>query len=190
MVQTWVQPTAIFDEMLTVMRLAWSGETFSHHGARFDYDGVRVRPAPKRMDVWLGGQAPSELRRVGRLADGWLPSFVLPGDVEAGRVVIESVAAERDREIEADHYGVLIPYAFGPIPEPLRAVLAKRRPDLDDASELVPSTWDELIALIKRFVEVGTSKFVVLPVDEPKDADAWVAHLGEAADALLPLEAG
>jgi probable F420-dependent oxidoreductase len=184
------QRAAIFDEMLTVMRLAWSGETFSHHGARFDYDGVRVRPAPKRMDVWLGGQAPSELRRVGRLADGWLPSFVLPGDVEAGRVIIESVAAERDREIEADHYGVLIPYAFGPIPEPLRAVLAKRRPDLDDASELVPSTWDELIASIKRFVEVGTSKFVVLPVDEPKDADAWVAHLGEAADALLPLEAG
>ncbi len=90
------QRAAIFDEMLTVMRLAWTGETFSHHGARFDYDGVRVRPAPKRMDVWLGGQAPSELRRVGRLADGWLPSFVLPGDVEAGRVVIETVAAEHD----------------------------------------------------------------------------------------------
>ena len=25
------------------------------------------------LDVWLGGAAPSELRRVGRLADGWLP---------------------------------------------------------------------------------------------------------------------
>ena len=96
------------------MRLAWTGETFSHHGDRFHYDGVRVRPAPKRMDVWLGGQAPSELRRVGRLADGWLPSFVLPADVAAGRAVIEAVAAEHDREIEDDHYGVLIPYAFGP----------------------------------------------------------------------------
>ena len=70
---------AIFNEMLTVMRLAWTGETFSHHGDRFHYDDVRVRPAPKRMDVWLGGQAPSELRRIGRVADGWLPSFVAPG---------------------------------------------------------------------------------------------------------------
>jgi probable F420-dependent oxidoreductase len=181
---------AIFNEMLTVMRLAWTGDTFSHHGARFHYDGVRVRPAPQRMDVWLGGQAPSELRRIGRVADGWLPSFVLPVDVEAGRAVIEAVAAEHEREIEDDHYGVLIPYAFGPVPEQLRAVLAKRRPDLDDVSELVPTSWDQLIACIKRFVDVGTSKFVVLPVDEPKDADAWITHLGEAADALLPLESG
>jgi alkanesulfonate monooxygenase SsuD/methylene tetrahydromethanopterin reductase-like flavin-dependent oxidoreductase (luciferase family) len=140
--------------------------------------------------VWLGGQAPSELRRIGRVADGWLPSFVTPRDTEAGRVVIEAVAAEHDRAIEDDHYGVLIPYAFGPIPDQLRAVLAKRRPDLTDLSELVPTSWEELIALINRFVDVGTTKFVVLPVDEPKDADAWIAHLGEAAEALLPLEVG
>jgi probable F420-dependent oxidoreductase len=181
---------AIFDEMLTVMRLAWTGETFSHHGERFHYDGVRVRPVPKRMDVWLGGQAPSELRRIGRLADGWLPSFVTPSDAEAGRAVIEAVAAEHDRVIEDDHYGVLIPYAFGPISEQLSAVLAKRRPDLEDVSDLVPTSWDELIAVVKRFVDVGTTKFVVLPVDEPRDADAWIAHLGEAAEALLPLEVG
>ncbi len=181
---------AIFDEMLTVMRLAWTGERFSHDGARFHYDSVRVRPAPKRMDVWLGGQAPSELRRVGRLADGWLPSFVVPADVASGRQVIEAVAAEHDREIEDDHFGVLIPYTFGDIPDQFRAVFAKRRPDIVDVGDLVATSWDSLIATIKRFVDVGTSKFVVLPLDEPGDADAWVAHLGEAAQALLPLETG
>lgn len=179
---------AIFDEMLAVMRLAWTGQAIHHDGARFHYDGIRVRPAPKRMDVWLGGQAPSELRRIGRSADGWLPSFVTPADVEAGRAVIESVAAEHDREIEDDHYGVLIPYTFGPIPDQFRAVLAKRQPHVTDVSELVPTSWDTLIAIIKRFVDVGTSKFVVLPLDEPGTADAWVGHLAEAADALLPLE--
>ncbi len=179
---------AIFDEMLTVMRLAWTGEKFSHEGARFHYDSVRVRPAPKRMDVWLGGQAPSELRRVGRMADGWLPSFVVPADVEAGRRVIEAVAAEHEREIEDDHYGVLIPYTFGGVPDQFRAVFAKRRPDIADVGELVATSWDALIATIKRFVDVGTSKFVVLPLDEPGGAEAWVTHLGEAAEALLPLE--
>jgi len=180
----------IFNEMLTVMRLCWTGEEFSHQGDYFQYDKIRVRPAPKRMDVWLGGIAPSELRRIGRVADGWLPSFVLPSDAEAGRRVIEQVCLENDREIEDDHYGVLIPYSFGAIPERLQAVLAKRRPDLADVTELVPSSWAQLTALIQQFIDVGTSKFVVLPVDEPDGAEGWSQHLAEAADVLLPLEVG
>ncbi len=180
----------LFDETLAVMRKCWTGEPFSHDGPRFHYDGVTVRPAPKRMDVWLGGIAPSELRRVGRLADGWLPSFVLPADAEAGRATIEQVCEEHDREIEHDHYGVLIPYSFRAVPEPIRQLLAKRRPDLTDVTELVPDSWDSLQAMISRFVDVGTTKFVVLPLDEPEDADAWVVHLDEAAEALRPLEVG
>lgn len=180
----------IFDETLAVMRKCWTGEPFTHDGLRFHYDGALVRPTPERMDVWLGGVAPSELKRVGRLADGWLPSFVLPADAEAGRATIERVCVEHDREIEDDHYGVLIPYSFRPIPEPVRRLLAKRRPDLDDITELVPDSWESLQAMISRFVDVGTTKFVVLPLDEPADADAWVAHLGEAADALQSLEVG
>ena len=181
---------ALFDETLEVMQQCWTGEPFTHHGARFHYDGVRVLPAPKRMDVWLGGYAPSELRRVGRLADGWLPSFVLPDDAAAGRRVIEEVAAEHGREIEEDHFGVLIPYSFGPVPDRLLAVLAKRRPDMTDVGELVPGSWDELRAMVKRFVDVGTTKFVVLPLVEPDGAAAWTAHLADAADQLLPLESG
>lgn len=176
-----------FDEAMSVLRQCWTGEPVVHHGDRFDYDGVVVRPVPKRMDVWLGGYAPSELRRVGRLADGWLPSFVTPADTERGRAVIEAVCAEHDREIENDHYGVLIPYALGPVPEPMLTQLARRRPDVDPAS-IVATSWDELTALIRRFVDVGTSKFVVLPVDEPRTVGDWSAHLAEAAEVLLPLQ--
>jgi len=180
----------IFDEALEVMQKCWTGDSFDHDGTYFQYEGVRVLPAPKRMDVWLGGIAPSELRRVGRVADGWLPSFVTPADAAAGRVVIEDVAREHDRSIDDDHYGVLIPYAFGEVPDALLRLLAKRRPDLDDVSELVPSSWDGLSRLIEQFIDVGTTKFVVLPIDEPRSPDQWVAHIAEAADALLPLEVG
>lgn len=178
----------LFDEALSVMRACWTGQPVTHHGERFHYDGVRVLPAPARLDVWLGGIAPSELKRVGRLADGWLPAFITPADAAAGREVIEAVCAEHDREIEDDHYGVLIPYAHGPIPDALLAALAKRRPDLDDPSVLVPGSWGELADEIRRYVEVGTSKFVVLPIVEPPDADGWIAHVGELAEAVLPLE--
>ena len=102
---------AWFNESMEVMRKCWTGEPVVHDGERYHYDGVKVKPVPERMDVWLGGFAPSELKRVGRFGDGWLPSFVTPADAEAGRAVIEQVAAEHDRQIEDDHFGVLIPYS-------------------------------------------------------------------------------
>ena len=177
-----------FDEALAVMRSCWFDEVVDHDGERFHYQGLQVRPQPARLDVWLGGIAPSELRRVGRLADGWLPSFTTPGDAAAGRAVIEQVAAEHERSIEEDHFGVLIPYTLDDVPDVLLAQLARRRPDLDDPAVLVPVGWDALTDTIKRFVDVGTTKFVVLPVNEPGDAAAWDTHLTDAAEALLPLE--
>jgi probable F420-dependent oxidoreductase len=174
-----------FDEALELMRACWYEDVVDHDGERFHFEGLRVRPQPARLDVWLGGIAPSELRRVGRLADGWLPSFVTPADAAAGRVVIESVAAAHDREIEPDHYGVLIPYTLRSVPDQLLAQLARRRPNLDDPSSLVAVGWDGLVDQVKRFVDVGTTKFVVVPVVEPTDTAAWDTHLGDAPDALL-----
>ena len=87
-----------FDESMEIMRKCWTGDPVVHDGARYRYDGVRVAPAPRRMDVWLGGFAPSELRRVGRLGDGWLPSFVTPDDAAAGRTVIEQVLANQPND--------------------------------------------------------------------------------------------
>jgi probable F420-dependent oxidoreductase len=178
---------AWFDESLDVMRKCWSGEPVVHHGTRFHYDGVTVRPAPTRLEVWLGGVAPSEVARVGRLADGWLPSFVTPAEVEQGRAVIEEVCARHDRKIDDDHYGVLVPYTLAEVPTPLLAHLGTRRPDIDPA-EIVPSSWDELARLVRRFIDVGASKFVILPVDEPDTVEAWSTHLHEAADVVRSLE--
>ena len=184
------QRARIFNESLEVMKKCWSGEPFEYHGEYFNYEGVCVLPDQKRMDVWIGGIAPSELKRVGRMADGWLPSFVTPADAAAGRAVIEAVAAEHERSIDDDHYGVLIPYSFGAVPDVILQLLAKRRPDLNDVTQLVPSSWDGVAQLIQQFVDIGTTKFVVLPVDEPRNAEQWSTHIGEAADILLPLEVG
>lgn len=178
---------AWFDESMAVLRKAWTGEPFSHEGERYRYDDLRVLPPPKQqhLDVWLGGIAPSELRRVGRLADGWLPSFVTPDDAARGREAIEATLREHDRTIDDDHYGALVPYAHGPVPEAVLAGLAKRRPDLADPRELVPQGWDQLMDTIDRFVAVGTTKFVILPLVEPHTPDDWVAHLEEAAPIVL-----
>lgn len=178
---------AWFDESMAVLRAAWTGEPFTHHGERYHFDQLRVQPAPRQshLDVWLGGIAPSELRRVGRLADGWLPSFVTPDDAARGRETIEQTLASCGRTIDDDHYGALIPYSTVPVPDAVLAGLAKRRPDVTDVGELVPQGWEALMALIERFVRVGTTKFVILPIVEPGSPDAWVEHLEEAAPIVL-----
>src|SRR3546814_12614974 len=56
--------------------------------------------AQDRLEVWLGGIAPSELRRCGRLGDGWLPSFCTPDDVRQGIAALERHASEADRKID------------------------------------------------------------------------------------------
>lgn len=177
----------LFNEAITVLRGCWAEGSFTHHGEHFHYDELRVLPKPRQhhVDIWLGGIAPSELRRVGRLADGWLPSFVTPDDAARGREVIEATLTEHGRSIDEDHYGALIPYALGPVPDAVLAGLAQRRPDLEDPSVLIPQGWDQLMATIDRFVAVGTTKFVILPIVEPASPAEWVTHLEHAAPIVL-----
>ncbi len=176
----------IFDEALRLMRRLWTEDVVTHHGERFHIDDVRVLPKPLQqpLDVWLGGIAPSELRRVGRLADGWLPSFVTPDDVRAGMVTIREVAEANGRGIEDEHFGVLIPYANEPIDEEALGFLRKRRPDLK-LDEMAARSVEDLAPLIERFVEVGASKFVVVPFAPMSDI---TAELEELASVVRPLE--
>jgi hypothetical protein len=70
------------------------------------------------------------------------------------------------------------------VPETLAALIRRRRPELDP-SEVIPTGLDGLADRIRAFVEVGASKFVVLPVVEP---DEWRPALDELASAVLPLQ--
>lgn len=180
----------IFDEALAVVRACWTQQSITYHGNFFDYDDLRVEPKPLQSppEVWLGGIAPSELKRVGRLADGWLPSFVTPDDAARGRAIVEQTAHDHGRSIDPEHFGVLIPYATSPLPPVLIEGLRSRRPDLEDATRLVAQEWAHLIDLIGQFVDVGFSKFVAVPLTEPESIVEWEDHLCLAAQHLLPLE--
>ena len=177
---------ARFNEALPLLRRFWAGEVVDHEGRFHRYEGARVRPLPVQepLEIWLGGIAPSELKRVGRLGDGWLPSFCTPEDVRDGIAAIQAVAAEHDRAVDPEHFGALIPYVDGPIPDIVAAGIRKRRPDVDPTG-VVASGLDGLREMIGRHVEVGGSKFVVIPLAEPED---WDEHLAEVAATLLPLQ--
>ena len=72
--------------------------------------GASVGTLPaKPLDIWLGGSAPAGLRRVGRLADGWLGSLLTPAEAGAAVGVIQAAAAEAGREVDPDHFGLSLP---------------------------------------------------------------------------------
>lgn len=179
------QRGAVFDEALTLLRLMLSTDVVSFHGSFFTVDGASVGPLPaKPLDIWLGGSAPAGLRRVGRLADGWLGSLLTPA--EAGRAVgtIKAAADEAGREVDPDHYGISLTVAFGGVPDALAASIARRRPNANPAA-LVADGWAGARALISSFAEAGLSKFVVRPATPPGSFEEFVA--GFAAE-LMPLQ--
>ena len=175
-----------FDEMLPLLRRFWTEDSVDHEGEFFRYEAARVLPRPVQqpIEIWFGGIAPSELRRTGRSGDGWLPSFCTPDDVRHGRSEIERVAAEHDRKIDPEHFGALVPYGVDGVPEVVAAFLARRRPDVDPA-DVVAGDLASLRARLEQFVEVGASKFVVVPFVEPA---RWDEHLAEVADVVMPLQ--
>lgn len=64
------------EETLAAMRLLWSGRGVSFAGRHFAFSDVSIAPRPVREGgppVWLAGGGARALRRVARLADGWLP---------------------------------------------------------------------------------------------------------------------
>lgn len=177
---------ARFDEVLPLLRRFWTGEAVDHEGPHHTYVGARVRPLPiqQPIELWLGGLAPSELARCGRLGDGWLPSFCTPDDVARGIPVVQRHAEEAGRAIDPEHFGALLPYAATPLPDEVLAAIGARRPELDP-TDLVAVGPDALRRVVAGHVAAGASKFVVLPLVEPPH---WGDHLAELADLVLPLQ--
>ena len=171
---------AVFDESLGLIRRLLSEDVVTFEGEFFTVDGVSLgeRPA-KPLDLWLGGSAPAGLRRVGRLADGWLGSFLTPEQAGDAVMTIREAAAEAGREIEPDHYGLSLAVAPNGIPEDLAAAVRRRTPGADVA-ELVPGSWADTRRLLERYIEAGLTKFVLRPAGPVPFNEFLDAFLGEA----------
>src|ERR1700761_6843221 len=203
------QRGAVFDEALTLLRLMLTNETVTFHGNFFSVEKAPAGSLPvKPLDIWLGGSAPAGLRRVGRLADGWLGSLLTPAGARGAggahtpaphpargslltpaeaRVAVATINAAADeagREVEQDHFGTSLAVAFGGIPDALAAAARRRRPDIDPAA-LVADGWAGARDMISAFTEAGLSKFVVRPAVPPNSFEDFLEGFTRE---LMPLQ--
>jgi probable F420-dependent oxidoreductase len=171
---------AVFDESLQVLRAALVDDSANYSGRYFTVTAAAVAPRPiPPLDIWLGGSAPAAFRRIGALADGWLGSFLTPGEARAGREAIERSAEQAGRQIEPDHFGISLAVADGELPAELAAAVRRRRPDVDPA-ELVAADWGRLHRQLDAYLDAGLTKFVIRHAGSaPLDAfiDRFVAEL-------------
>ena len=174
------QRAAVFDEALTVVRALLDADEVSFTGRFFQIDNVALGiRAPARVDLWLGGSAPAAFRRIGRLADGWLGSFLTTDEARHARESIERAAAENGREIEPDHYGLSLAVGNGALPEEVLAAVRSRRPDADP-TDLVAADWPQLHRQLDGLIAAGLTKFVIRPVGSApveEFIDRFVAEL-------------
>jgi probable F420-dependent oxidoreductase len=175
----------VFDETLRALRMLLDQDEVTFRGDFWTIENASLLPKPlKPLDIWLGGSAPAGLHRAGRLADGWLGSFLTPSQADEARKAIKQAATAAGREIEEDHYGMSLAVATNGVPPSLLAIARERRPDTDP-SELVADGWSHARDLINRYVDAGITKFVIRPAAPPKD---FRTFLDEFAAEIMPLE--
>ena len=98
-----------------------------------------------------------------------------------GRHAIQAAAADAGRAMDPEHFGVIIRYARGALPASVVRQVASRRPGLEPTA-IVPSGLSAVCTRIEEFIQVGFSKFVLVPAEEPAD---WARELEDVAQAAL-----
>jgi probable F420-dependent oxidoreductase len=178
--------TSRMEESIAIIKALWTGERVTRHGVHWSLTDVALSPTPLRpkLEFWLGGTAPAALRRIGRVADGWIASFAGPDQMAAGIATIQEAAAACGRTIDDDHYGTTL-FAvedLDALPAATAALMRRTKVPVEDH---VAVGAGALRSLLERFRAVGATKFVVIPV--ARDHDGFTRDLFH--EAIEPVEA-
>jgi probable F420-dependent oxidoreductase len=175
---------ALIRQLLERDQLAFEGIFHSYHGP-----GLAPRPASP-IPLWVGGHSPAAIRRTAHYGDGWLGGLIDPDTAGAARRAIEAALAETGRRIKDDHYGVSLPFRIGRADDPpvlaWRDRLRARRPSVATDGFAI-GTPDAIVALLRRYVAAGMSKFVLLPIagdidDLISQTDLLARHVAPALE--------
>jgi probable F420-dependent oxidoreductase len=179
------------DETIRILRRCWAEDEVTFDGEFWQLDKITVLPKPRQQPfpLWIGGNTEVAMRRTGQLGDGWIPSFITPDSFAAGVLKTQAFAQTAEREVPADHFGVLVYFAFAPDRGTARAMAAPFIPRnrADDATLERCTAFgppEVLLERLEQYVRGGGSKFIVRPM---VPHDQMLDQLSQLAEEVVPL---
>ncbi|MBW8481889.1 LLM class flavin-dependent oxidoreductase [Actinomadura parmotrematis] len=179
------------EESVEAMRLLWTGEAVSFQGEHVAFEDVRIAPPPSRPagpPVWLAGGGPA-LRRVARIADGWLPYPPEHGVYADEAATIRETA---QRPVTPALYATLcLDGDPGRARERLRASIERYyNAPLEfvaSVQAMFAGTPEDAAAWLARYIEAGARHIVVRFATG--DHEAALAEFAGRVRPLVPAEA-
>ena len=159
------------EELVQIMRRLWRENDVAYDGqfTRFEHVTIEPKPAqPNGVPIWLASNdVEPGLRRVGRMADGWLNNITSPETYRLCLERIRSFAAEASRDPNAIHPGCYFTLAAGgneAIAEGQKFLAQYYNRSYEAVAKAMlcaTGSWDEVIDRIEAFHQAGTRTVVL-----------------------------
>jgi len=156
-------------EYIRAIKELWMSDEPSFEGEYCNFSNIKFYPKPTQKPhppIFIAGSSDYALRRAAYYGDGWQPTWVSPGDVKDGIPKLETMAAEKGRDLSSFTYSVR---------NRLHIVDADYEAkndnifESDDPPFLLRGTVAEITDDIKSYEDLGVSHIVLDPVVENLD---------------------
>lgn len=100
------------EEQIELLRRLWTERTVNFAGEFETVTGAGINPLPvqRPIPVWIGGRSVPAYRRIGRLANGWIPEMQPGSEFEEARAHVEEAALRSGRDPRALGMEVRVPW--------------------------------------------------------------------------------
>lgn len=91
------------EEQIAFMRRLWSEELVTYEGRwhRVSDAGLNPLPTERSIPLWMGGSADAAMRRISRIADGWMINIPLGEQLDAQLAQMRRLVAQAGRDFAA-----------------------------------------------------------------------------------------
>jgi len=159
------------EELVQVVRRLWRENDVSHAGAFTRFEHVTLEPKPVQpggVPIWLASNnVEPGLKRVGRMADGWLNNIKSPEIFGECWHKIRAYAAAANRDPDSIHPGIYFTLAAGrkeAVVEGqtfLAQYYNRSYEAVANAMLCVSGSWDEVIDGVEKYIDAGARTVIL-----------------------------
>ena len=183
----WEERWKRLDEVVQAMRALWTGGTYS--GRFYSTEGVALEPRPVQQPppVWIGSWgSEAGLRRVARLADGWLASAynTTPPVFAEGWAALQDLLRERGKDPATFPNGLATTFLY--VTEDAsevdrvfaRLTKAITRPEEELRERLLIGPAEACIEKLRAYRDAGLQRVFLWPVaDEERQLETFMERV-------------